>query len=299
MSTADITDNDTARADLRPDLDLAGGRLALFYSLRAAAREITLPVFDMGESGPSPESQMQVENKASGSDFDPVTQADVEAERALRRVITGAFPDDSIEGEELADVDGTSEWSWTLDPIDGTRGFVAGVPVWSTLIALSFKGAPVIGLMDFPALGQSYFGVTQIAPPLSWRELDDGALTRLSVKPCPAISQGVLGCTEPLSMLRPGELAAYNVIRRGAKFSRLGLDAYGYALVASGRMDIIIEAGLKPCDVRALMPVIEGAGGKLTNWHGGSAVGGGRVVAVGDSGLLPELYSYLGRAMPS
>jgi len=98
-------------------------------------------------------------------------------------------------------------------------------------------------------------------------------------------------------MLGPGELAAYNIIRRGARFSRLGLDAFGYAMVASGRMDMIIEAGLKPCDVRALMPVIEGAGGRLTNWHGGSAVNGGRAIAVGDSGLLPELYTYLGRAM--
>ena len=98
-------------------------------------------------------------------------------------------------------------------------------------------------------------------------------------------------------MLGPGELAAYNVIRRGARFSRLGLDAYGYAMTASGRMDIIIEAGLKPCDVRALMPVIIGAGGAMTNWHGGNASGGGRAVAVGDAALLPELYSYLGRAM--
>jgi len=98
-------------------------------------------------------------------------------------------------------------------------------------------------------------------------------------------------------MLNHGELAAYNIIRHGTKFSRLGLDAFGYALTASGRMDIIIEALLKPCDVRALMPVVQGAGGRVTNWHGGSPVDGGRIVCVGDARLLPELYTYLGRAM--
>lgn len=268
----------------------AGGRLALLTMLRAAARAITLPLFAKG---------MQVENKAEGSsvNFDPVTNADIEAERALRALITKHFPDDGIEGEELEDMAGSSEWSWTLDPIDGTRGFVAGVPVWSTLIAICYKDAPVIGMMDFPALGQCYEGLSYQDEAAAWRRLDQGEISPIRARACTAISEAVLGCTEPLSMLGPGELAAYNIIRRGARFSRLGLDAYGYAMVASGRMDIIIEAGLKPCDVRALMPVINGAGGAMTNWHGGNAANGGRAVAVGDAGLLPELYTYLGRAM--
>lgn len=277
------------RAAFLPPHDLAEGRLALFYELRKAARGITLPLFANG-------AERDAQNKAA-SGYDPVTAADIEGERALRKIITAKFPDDAIEGEELEDIAGTSDWSWTLDPIDGTRGFIAGVPVWSTLIALSFKGKPVVGLIDHPALGQSYFGVIKIATPVAWRELDDKRVSKLSTKSCAALSDAVLGCTEPLAMLDSGELAAYNIIRRGVRFSRLGLDAYGYAMVAGGRMDIIIEAGLKPCDVRALMPVIEGAGGKLTNWHGGSAVNGGRAVAVGDAGLLPELYTYLGRAM--
>jgi myo-inositol-1(or 4)-monophosphatase len=241
---------------------------------------------------------MRVENKARGGvNFDPVTNADIEAERALRDLIIKHFPDDGIEGEELEDIDGRTDWSWTLDPIDGTRGFVAGVPVWSTLIAISYKDIPVIGMMDFPALGQTYQGISYEDQSCAWRALDSGGLFSIHSRPCAAISDAVLGCTEPLAMLGPGELAAYNIIRRGARFSRLGLDAYGYALAASGRMDIIIEAGLKPCDVRALMPVMKGAGGAMTNWHGGTAAGGGRAVAVGDPGLLPELYTYLGRAM--
>lgn len=263
-------------------------RFTLFETLKSAARAITLPLFT---------GDMKIQNKASGSDFDPVTNADVESERKLRELITASFPNDSIEGEELPDIDGDNDWLWTLDPIDGTRAFVAGVPVWSTLIALSYKGEPVIGMIDHPAMAQCFMGVTHGGRAESWRVDDDDVKTALSTRPRGSLLQCTLGCTEPLAMLGPGELAAYNIIRRGCAFSRLGLDAFGYALTASGRMDIIIEALLKPCDVRALMPVIHGAGGRMTNWHGGSAVNGGRVVCAGDAGLLPELYTYLGRAM--
>lgn len=262
------------------DLDL---RLDLMKELQKAARGITLPLFS---------GDMVVTNKAERG-YDPVTNADMDAEKALRGLIQTSCPDDHIAGEEFDDAVGRNDWLWTLDPIDGTRGFVAGIPVWSTLIALSYKSVPVLGLIDHPAMGLSFWG----APGKAWRESDDGTVSTLSTKTCDVLSDAILGCTEPLSMLNAGQLAAYNMIRRGARFSRLGLDAYGYAMVASGRMDIIIEADLKPCDVRALIPVIEGAGGKMTNWQGGSCIDGGAVVAVGDAALLPELYTYLGRAM--
>jgi len=258
-------------------------RLDLMQALKTAAREITLPLFESGLSS---------ENKAENG-YDPVTKADTDCERVLRALIQEAFPQDSIHGEEFDDVTGTNDWLWTLDPIDGTRGFLAGIPVWSTLIAVSFQDTPILGLIDISAQDKAFWG----APDRAWLETSQTAATPLSTRTCDRLLDAVLGCTEPLSMLDAGELAAYNIIRHGTRFSRLGLDAFGYAMVASGRMDIIIEAGLKPCDVRALMPVIEGAGGKLTNWHGGSAVDGGRVVAVGDASLLPELYTYLGRAM--
>ena len=263
-------------------------RLNAFATLRDAARKITLPLFTDG---------MHIQNKANGSDFDPVTNADIEGEKALRLIIQTLFPDDAIEGEELPDVKGDNDWLWTLDPIDGTRAFVAGVPVWSTLVALSYQGHPVIGMIDLPAMRESYMGVTHETQCKAWRLSDGGQKTSLNTRPCERLLDAVLGCTEPLAMLNHGELAAYNIIRHGTKFSRLGLDAFGYALTASGRMDIIIEALLKPCDVRALMPVVQGAGGRVTNWHGGSPVDGGRIVCVGDARLLPELYTYLGRAM--
>lgn len=275
----DYSQNDSSQHDYsKTDLE---ARLAHMAELAKAARSITLPLYAQ---------DMDVINKAEGSDFDPVTAADIEGERAMRKLIMAVFPDDGIEGEELPDIDGKNDWLWTLDPIDGTRGFVAGIPVWSTLIAVSYKGVPVLGLIDVAAQDKQFWG----SPGRAWL-IHDSKAVDLKTRSCGGkISHAILGCTEPLSMLNPAELDAYNIIRREARFSRLGLDAYGYGQVAAGRMDIIIESMLKPCDVRALMPVIEGAGGKLTNWEGGSAVDGGRVVAVGDPSLLPQLYTDLG-----
>jgi len=270
-------------------------RRDLMEELRVAARAITLPLFEDG---------MVVEDKgpADGAyfHFDPVTNADRNAEEKLRELIITAFPEDAIEGEEFPDRAGTSGWLWTLDPIDGTRAFVAGVPVWSTLIAVSRDDVPVLGLIDLPALDQAFWGEVTEESRRAWRV--DGPkgkmrTTDLSTRACASLKPAILGCTAPFGMFSEGERAAYMMVRSGVSFSRLGLDAMGYALVASGRMDIIIESRLKPCDVRALIPVVEGAGGRVTDWHGGSPVDGGRVVAVGDAGLLPELYTYLGRAL--
>jgi len=266
-------------------------RLDYMQALTRAAREITLPLFARPDG---------VVNKASDSDqdYDPVTKADIDAEIRLRELIRETFPDDGIEGEECPDHIGSNDYSWTLDPIDGTRAFVAGVPVWSTLIALSFKRQPVLGVIDLPAMDKCFFGRIDGVMRQAWVETQSGDVqTDIKTASCSKLKDAILGCTEPLAMLKPKELSAYNKIRRTVRFSRLGLDAYGYGLVASGRMNIIIESLLKPCDVRALIPVIEGAGGKLTNWEGGSAVNGGRVVAVGDEALLPKLYGYLGGAL--
>ncbi len=265
-----------------------GKRLEHFYSLSRIARDITLPLFADPKG---------IENKAEGSAYDPVTKADIDAEDALRASIRRAFPEDSIEGEERPDFVGTNAFSWTLDPIDGTRGFVAGVPVWSTLVALSHEKKAVLGMIDLPALNRRYFGRIDTGDCRAWVERPEHTTDRLTTRACAEIRDGILGCTAPFGMFRPGELAAFKIIGAGTKFMRLGLDALGYGLLAEGRMDIIIEAGMKPCDVRALIPIVEGAGGRLTNWEGESAANGGRVVAVGDAGLLPELYTYLGRAL--
>ncbi len=258
-------------------------RLAFMSELSELARAITLPLFT---------TDMAVENKEGGGAFDPVTQADIDAERVMRAAITKAFPQDSIEGEELPDYLGSNDFSWTLDPIDGTRAFVAGVPVWSTLIALSWQGRPVLGLIDVAAQNKKFWGQTTDTTRKAWRDFG-GETAPLKCRELSRLDEAILGCTEPLAMFTDKERQAYELIRRQVRFSRLGLDAYAYGLIAQGRMDIVIEALLKPCDVRALMPVIEGAGGKLTNWEGGSAVDGGRIVCAGSSNLLPELYEKL------
>lgn len=274
----------TFRSPQSPKISAAiKARAALATALADRARTITLPLYS---------GAMVVDNKGAGGHFDPVTNADREAESALRDLIAAQFPDDSIIGEEFDDVQGTSDFTWTLDPIDGTRAFVAGVPVWSTLIAVSHFDDPIIGIIDLPALDQRFIG----GPEGSYRE-DVNGRAKLSTRACKDIRDVVLGCTEPLSMFTPGERASYEMIRRTARFSRLGLDALGYALVASGRMDVILEAQLKPCDVRALMPILRGAGGAMTGWHGQSAVNGGRVIAVGDPAMLDEIYPYLRRAL--
>lgn len=265
-------------------------RLAFFDILLEAARAITLPLFRSG---------VAAENKAPSEGqpgYDPVTVADIEAERELRRLIRDRFPDDSIEGEELPDHRGSNEFSWTLDPIDGTRGFVAGVPVWSTLIALSQNGEPVLGLIDLPALNIRAVGDISGTPTATLIH-DDGTRTKLNVRTINALSEARLGCTQPFGMFGPGELAAYKIIQSGVAFSRLGLDAFGYVLLAQGRMDLMVEGGMKPCDVRALMPVVIGAGGVMTDWHGGNPKDGPRLIACGSPNLMPELYTYLGRAM--
>ena len=262
-------------------------RRDFLFKLSDASRSVALPLYHSG---------VAAENKADESfrgHYDPVTEADIEAERAMRALIRERFPDDSIEGEELPDHHGTNAYSWTLDPIDGTRGFISGVPVWSTLIAVSRDDEPVLGMIDLPALARRAVGDNQTAT----LYFDNGEEQPLRVRTIRTLSEARLGCTQPFGMFSPGELAAYKIIQSGCALSRLGLDALGYVLLASGRMDLIIEAGMKPCDVRALMPVVRGAGGVITDWHGGSPADGPRVVACGSPELMPELYTYLGRAM--
>ncbi len=264
----------------RTDID---ARLAAACDMAAQVRDLTLPAFVRGIGS---------ENKNHKGVFDPVTEADKAAERMLRCLIEKAFPGDSIVGEEYPDKNGDNDWSWCLDPIDGTRAFVAGVPVWSTLIAVSFRGEPIIGIIDHPALGERYIG----APGKAWRETPAGK-EALHTKSCPKLEDAVLSCTEPMAMLSPIQLTAYENIRRITRFTRLGLDAYAYALTAAGRMDLVIEAGLAPYDIRSHIPIIKGAGGAVTTWSGGDAKNGGAIICVGDPRMLEQIYPFLQRDM--
>ena len=254
-------------------------RLALAITLASEARRLTLPAYEQGTASA---------NKNDGGRYDPVTQVDIDTEALLRGLITDAFPDDGIQGEEFPDKSAANDWSWTLDPIDGTRAFIAGVPVWSTLIAMSYKDIPQIGVIDLPALDETYIGANGKA----WKQTPKGN-TPLKTRDCTAISGAILSCTAPLSMFSPTQFKAYKNINDKIRFSRLGLDAYGYALVASGRIDLVLEADIKPYDIRAIIPIIEGAGGVIQTWDGRSANEGGAIICTGHSRLLEEIYPKL------
>ncbi len=254
-------------------------RLALTRMLAREARRLTLPAYVQGAASA---------NKNEGGRYDPVTQVDIDTEALLRGLITDAFPDDGIEGEEFPAKSAANDWSWTLDPIDGTRAFIAGVPVWSTLIAVSYKGAAVIGLIDLPVLDETYMGANGKA----WKQTPSGT-TILKTSTCANLSNAILSCTSPFSMFTPAQFKVYQVINSQIRFSRLGLDAYGYALIANGRIDLVLEANIKPYDIRAVIPIIAGAGGIIQTWDGRSANAGGAIMCAGDPDLLKAVYPYL------
>jgi inositol-phosphate phosphatase/L-galactose 1-phosphate phosphatase/histidinol-phosphatase len=215
-----------------------------------------------------------VETKADAS---PVTRADREAERAMRTLIESEYPSDGIVGEEHGrERDGASR-QWVLDPIDGTRSFVTGVPLFGTLIALAVDGVPVVGVIDQPVTRDRWVGVAGAATTLN------GAPVR--TRACPAIAAATVSTTGEEFLEGPGELEAFSRVRAVAGAFRRVPDCYGYAMLASGFVDLVVEAGLKPWDLAALRPVIEGAGGVITDWTGRplDLASDGRIAAAGDA----------------
>lgn len=228
-------------------------------------------------------SRLAVENKLEGAAFDPVTVADRAAEEAMRALILRDLPDHGILGEEYGSERLDAEHVWVLDPIDGTRAFISGLPVWGTLIGLTRAKKPVLGMMHQPFTGERYVGDGT----RSWYRGPDGARD-LKTRPCERLEDAVLFTTSP-SLFVGEERAAFDRIESTVRLSRYGVDCYAYCMVAAGFVDAVIESGLKPYDIVALIPVIEGAGGVVTSWTGGSAADGGRVVASGD----PRLHDIL------
>ncbi|MBN8998282.1 MAG: histidinol-phosphatase, partial [Rhizobiales bacterium] len=229
-----------------------------------------------------------VENKAS-SGFDPVTIADRAAEAAIRRLIVERFPEHGIMGEEYGSERLEAEKVWVLDPIDGTRAFISCLPVWGTLIGLLSGGTPSIGMMAQPFTGERYSG-----DGISARYAGPGGPRALSTRRCETISHATLLTTTP-ALFQGAEREAYERVERQVRLARYGCDCYAYCMVASGFVDAVIETGLHAYDIVALIPIIEGAGGRVTNWEGGSAAAGGRVVASGDRRLHDAILDTLNR----
>jgi inositol-phosphate phosphatase/L-galactose 1-phosphate phosphatase/histidinol-phosphatase len=212
-------------------------------------------------------------------DLTPVTIADREAEAAMRRLIGTAFPADGIIGEEEGRVRPDAEYVWVLDPIDGTKNYISGIPLFGTLIALARNGRPVLGLIEQPVLRERWLGVAGRATTLNGAPVHTRA--------CAALDQATLFSTSP-DMFRGTDAARFERLRGQVKLARYGADCYAYAQLAGGFIDLVVERDLKPYDYCALVPVISGAGGAMRDWDGRplDLASDGRVIACGDPSLL-------------
>ena len=235
------------------------------HMLADAAREVTLPYFRS--------DTLSTDNKHRQGGFDPVTEADRGAERAMRALLAQRLPQDAILGEEYGASPGTSGRTWVLDPVDGTRAFLAGAPTWGVLIALADETGPRYGLIDQPYIGERFeggFGEARMDGPQGPRGLCVRGERRLA--------EAILMTTYP-EVGSEAEGAAFAELSRHARLTRYGLDCYAYALLAAGQIDLVVEAGLAAHDIQAPIAVIEAAGGIVTDWRGGPAHQGGRAIA--------------------
>lgn len=220
-----------------------------------------------------------VDNKAKGG-FDPVTIADRETEDALRRAIEQRFPEHGIIGEERPPHRPDARYQWVIDPIDGTRAFICGLPTWATLVGLCDSGVPVCGLMSQPVVGEYFIGGSGSSVN-GYRDREISLTTSGVVD----LADASLFATSP-DMFAVGEEAArFDALSAQARLTRYGVDSYAYCLLAAGHIEIVAEAGLGFYDVAALIPIIEAAGGVVTDWAGRPVRGGGAVVAAANPAL--------------
>ena len=194
----------------------------------------------------------------------------------MRALIRQMFPDHGIVGEEYSDEQADAEYVWVLDPIDGTKSFISGMPAWGTLIALTRFGKPVFGMMNQPFLGERFNGDGQTA-----RYRGPAGERQLIVRPCADLKDAVLFTTSP-RLMNNEDRRAFGRVEEAVRLSRYGGDCYAYCMLAAGHIDLVIETEIKPHDIIPLIPIIAGARGIVTTWSGGDAEAGGRIVAAGD-----------------
>ncbi len=249
-------------------------RVALALKLVDAAGAVVRPYF---------RSAFSIEAKGDQS---PVTAADRAAETVMRDMVARAYPNDGIIGEEFGSERGGASHVWVFDPIDGTRAFIAGRPLFGTLVALLVDGVPVLGIIDQPIIGDRWVGRA-------------GGVTTFRGQPCrtrvcPTLSAAHVGTTGP-QHLSPDEWVQFQKLAAATRDTLYGGDCHNYGLLASGHLDLVVEAGLKLHDYAALVPVVEGAGGRMTDWSGLplSADSDGRVIAAGDPALIAPAMAVL------
>lgn len=233
------------------------------------------------------QSGWKVEDKGVGGAFDPVTNADRASERAMRALIEERFPDHAIAGEEFGEKGGTGRYCWSLDPIDGTRSFICALPSWTVLVALLEEGRPVIGAIAAPALGERFIGYGDVG-----RITTAEGSWPLSTSGCRTIGEARLSTTDPY-LFSDRDRAAFDRVGKAARLTRLGLDGYAYAKLASGGLDLVVESRLAPHDINALIPIVIAAGGAVSNWSGEEDFSQGAIVAAASRALLDEAVALL------
>lgn len=251
---------------------------AFAHKLADAAGEAIRPHFRLG---------LSVINKAVKGLFDPVTEADKAAETAMRALINAEYPAHGICGEEFADKPAKGPHTWILDPIDGTRSFIIGMPVWGTLIGLMRDGNPILGMMDQPYTRERFWNLGDVA---YFRNADGERTMRTRV--CSSLSDAVLATTGP-EFLKDDALYRFNALSAQVRMTRYGGDCYFYCMLAMGLIDVVAESGLKPFDIAPLVPIIRAAGGVVTTWDGGDPANGGAILAVGDPALHADAMKIL------
>ncbi|MCB1479563.1 MAG: histidinol-phosphatase [Tepidamorphaceae bacterium] len=216
-----------------------------------------------------------VTDKAGKSQrFDPVTAADREAEAAIRAHLAAHRPEDAILGEEMDDIEGTSGYRWVVDPIDGTRAFISGLPVWGTIIGLEKDGEPVAGLFHQPFTTERFWAVGGKA----WMRVGTQLPEPIATSDIGQLPAATLMTTSP-RIFESGEQDAYDRMEAAVQLARYGCDGYAYCMLASGQIELVVESGLKAFDVCGLVPIVQAAGGVMTSWTGGPAHQGGRILA--------------------
>ena len=240
---------------------------AFVERLAAVSGDAILPFF---------RTSLGVENKGVAGNFDPVTAADRAAETAMRTLIRENFPDHGIIGEEFGNERTDAEYVWVLDPIDGTKSFISGMPAWGTLIALTRGGEPVYGMMHQPFTRERFTGDSRSA-----RYIGPAGERALRVRRCAELSEALLMTTSPL-LMQQADRESFGKVEKAVRLSRYGGDCYAYCMLAAGHVDLVIETELKPYDILPLIPIIVGAGGIVTAWDGGAPTAGGRIIAAGD-----------------
>jgi len=239
------------------------------------ARKISLKYF---------KKKLIVKSKDSKG-FDPVTAADISVQKKINKIISISFPGHAVLGEESS-IKTNSDYEWCIDPIDGTKSFIQGFPAWGTLISLSRKKEIILGIADIPALDERYIGHSNVS-----YKIIKGKKSKLRVRNTTKLKESILNTTSPYVFANKNDQKVFENIAKKVKTVRLGGDCYSYCLLADGHVDIVLESGLKPWDIRALEPIIINAGGKLKTWEGDRIFNGGRIIATASRELFKKTAS--------